>query len=314
MHFFIPMNDVSPLLLLLLGGCVGIMSGFYGIGGGWLITPVLNIIGMPMKYAIGTSLAFIIITSGIGTLKHRKLKNVNIWIGVLVGVSAILGVKCGKSLIDYINKIGNVDKFVRNIYIVFLVVIGVYMLFEKKIKLNRKSDSEKENKSGLPPYMILYREGKNYRFSIWYLVLIGIFIGILSSTMGVGGGFILLPIYIYIVKLPVTVAVGTSLMTIIITSISGAVAYIKNIDYAGLFYMVIVTIFATAIGVKATEKVDSAKIKNLFALTVLAGSIAVFFKQIGWNLASKIFIFSIAVFSTLFILIFAFILPLKNRK
>ncbi len=304
MEFFIPMNSISPFLLLLLGFCVSTMSGFFGIGGGWLITPALNILGMPMPYAIGTGLVYIIITSGLATIQHRKLKNVSFVIGSIAGLTAIAGVLVGKKLILYLEKLGNVDEVVRIIYIFFLVSIGIFMLFEKKIKIT----TNKPCNHLRPVINIKGEKNTKIPISFWALVCIGIFIGFLSSTMGVGGGFLLLPIFIYILKLPVVLAIGTSLFTVLITGFSGGIAYITagRIDYGSLIYMIITTLIGTSLGVAATQRIQSEKIKTLFACIVLCGGVAVLLKQLEFNMPGKILIFAVAVCSTFSIIFFAY--------
>jgi uncharacterized membrane protein YfcA len=119
---------LSPALLLLAGFCVGTMSSFFGVGGGWLITPILHILGLPTPYAIGTSLVYIVITSVLGTVRHRKLKNVNFLIGIIIGLSSIGGILIGRQLILFLEPHGSVDTLVRILYMVFLSGTGIYML------------------------------------------------------------------------------------------------------------------------------------------------------------------------------------------
>ncbi len=297
----------NPILLLILGFCAGITSGFYGIGGGWLVTPVLNILGFPMPYAIGTSLVYIIITSTLGTIKHRKLKNVNYLLGSIIGVTAILGAISGKEFIFYLEKLGNVDTVIRIAYIVFLIIIGSYMMFENKLKKLKKDYPKKEV---LPPFVVIRIDGQeNIKISLWKLLFTGFFAGGTSSTLGVGGGVVLLPILIYIVKIPVTLAIGTSLFTIMIASLSGGIAYIlsNRVVWQSLIYMVIATIISVSLGATATKKVNPHKIKILFAITVLCGSLAILFKQLHFHLISNIVIFVVAIFSSLVIIFLSYI-------
>ncbi len=315
MEFFVPMNDISPILLLLLGLCVGIMSGFYGIGGGWLITPALNILGMPMPYAIGTSLVYIVITSSLATIKHRKLKNVNFLIASITGLTATIGILTGKELIFYLKKLGNVDAVVRIIYVFFLAAIGLYMLFKNKINTSAKKNKVKNKE--IPPFIyVRVNKQENIKISLYVLVFIGFFIGFLNSIMGVGGGFILLPLLIYVIKLPVILAVGTSLFTVVIAGFSGGIAYIlsHSVDWASLVFMTATAIIGTTTGVWATQKVLPEKIKILFAATILCGGLTVLMKQLGFHTPSKIFIFAVAIFSALSIIIIAYFKQIKPGK
>lgn len=296
---------VSPILLLILGFCAGITSGFYGIGGGWIVTPVLNILGLPMPYAIGTSLIYIIVASTFGSIKHRKLKNVNYISGAIIGVFAILGVLGGSELILYLEELGNVDTIVRIVYMVFLSAVGGYMMLEKKIKFNFKI---KRNKHLTKRFFDIKISGDKY-VSFVLLIFIGFLIGILNSTMGIGGGFVLLPILIYILKFPVTLAVGTSLFAIMITSISGGVAYImaSRVDWISVIYMAITAIIGTSIGASATKKVEPDKIKFLFAITVLCGGIAVLLKQLQFTFLSSVLIFTVGIIISIIIIFSSYI-------
>ncbi len=302
-------ENPSFILFMLIGFCAGTTSGFYGMGGGWLVTPILNVIGFPMPYAIGTSLVYIVINSIVGTLRHKKFKNVNYLLGLLIGVNSIIGVLIGKSLISYMKKAGNVDVVVRYIYIIFLLSVSLYMLFERKIKSKKLKRKSGRVKRELPPVIKIKVEGKIRKISIWKLLITGILLGMLSSMMGIGGGFLLVPIYIYLIRVPVKVAVGTSLFTTLITSISGSVAYIFAgwVNWFSLIFLVATTIIGVFIGTSATHRVSSERLKLLFALTILGACVSVIFKQLNFNLYSKITIFTIAALSPLIIIYFGFI-------
>ncbi len=312
MNIFISNFSVSPVLLLVLGFSAGLMSGFYGIGGGWLVTPILNLAGLPMPYAIGTSLVYIIVNSTLGTIKHSKYKNVIYSLSLTIGIASILGVMLGKNLIFYLEKLNIADTVIRYIYIFFLLFESIYMLIEKKLKFNSNTKDNKIKKI-FPPIIKVKVNNDILKISFWKVLIIGILIGFLSSTMGVGGGFVLLPILIYIIKIPVNLAVGTSIFTTLITSLSGSVVYImaNHVDWRSLFFMIITTILGTTLGVNATQRVNSENLKFLFAIMVFFAAVSVFFKQISLNLLSNITIFSIAIFSSFIIIYIAYI---RNRK
>ena len=302
----------SPLLLL-LGFCIGITSGFYGVGGGWLSTPILNILGLPMPYAIGTSLVYIISNSILGTFMHNKLKNVKYVLGLTIGFSSILGVFMGKTFISYIGKSANADILLRYIYIVFLFAMSSYILFEKKFKFLPKS---KKKKSLSPLLHIKITDNSTLKISFWKLFFIGMLVGLVSSIMGIGGGFLLVPVLIYIIRIPVKLAVGTNLVAILVTGISGGTLYMldKKVDYLSVVYLVLGTIIGVTLGVSATKHVDSEKLKFLFGLTVLSAGISVIFKQLQFDIISKYFILFIALFSAFIIIYMAYINRLSKNK
>ena len=312
MAFFSSAFHISPFLLLIIGFCGGTMSAFYGIGGGWLITPVLNILGLPMPYAIGTSLVYILITSIFGTIRHSKLKNISFIIGIIIGVSALGGILIGKRIILYLERQGSVDTYVRILYIFFLSAVGTYMLFEKKH--NYKSAQNTKKRLIIPPVLhIRNNVNQVINISLITMLLIGFFIGFLQSTMGIGGGFVLLPILIYFLKFPVTLSIGTSLFSVLIVGFQGAAVYIvlHKIDWRSILYMIFTTIIGTYLGSSATKRINPDKIKILFAITVLCGAFAVLFKQLDFRLISNIVIFSVAIFSTLAIIYSSFIKKAK---
>jgi len=333
---------LNPLLLLLTGFCVGTMSAFFGIGGGWLVTPAIHILGLPMPHAIGTSLVYIVFTSIAGTIRHRKLKNVSFPAGLIIGLSSIGGIFGGKQLIFFLEKRGSVDTWVRFFYLFLLTAVGIYMLVSKRRGESLKPDIRKG--AAIPPFInvpsvplsrirrtsdpkVLASGNRlsgappvspsRIRLSVPVLVLVGLAVGLLSSAMGVGGGFVLFPLLIYVVGLPVPLAIGTSLFSVLLTGLQGAAIYIaaQRVDPSGVFYMTITSVIGTYLGSLATKRVDPERIKALFAFTVLGGVIAVLFKQLQFPHLDSIVIFSIAGLSTLVILYTAYIRKHpENRK
>jgi uncharacterized membrane protein YfcA len=300
--------DLNPLLLLLTGFCVGTLSSFFGIGGGWLITPALHILGLPMPYAIGTSLVYIFITSILGTARHRKLKNVSFLSGLIIGTSSIAGVLGGKRLILHLEKMGSVDTWVRILYMLLLTTVGLSMLISKRLRVDQAGGAPK--KGTIPPFITVPVDTSSaMQISLPLLVAIGLLVGALSSTMGVGGGFVLFPLLIYALGFPVTLAIGTSLFSVLITGAQGAVVYMLagKVDWSGILYLTATTVIGIFIGSIATKRINPERIKVLFASTVLGGTLAVLFKQLDLRLIDSIVIFGIALGSTCAILYTAFL-------
>lgn len=309
---------LSSVLLLILGFCVSVLSGFYGIGGGWLITPLLNVLGLPMPYAIGTSLVYIIIASAVGALRHRKLKNVNYAVGLITGISALVGIVFGEQLILYLEGIGLADTYVRFSYIAMLMGVGIFMFLEKMGK-NDSSQSEKGRDRAIPPPTVFSLAAGNPKKAFilsFKLILIGLFIGFLNSTMGVGGGFVLLPLFIYLVRLPVTVAVGTSLLAVLIAGFQGAIVYIsaQRVAWPSVLFMSLGTIPGSLLGSAATKRIDPEKIKRYFAAILFCSGCAVVLKQVRLSLLSAIALFSIMIGSTVMILYLAYLKKNLNRE
>jgi len=298
---------IHPAYLVIMGFCVGTLSSFFGVGGGWLVTPMLNILGLPMPYAIGSSLVYIIVVSLFGTLRHRKLRNVNYVVGLIIGITAFGGIVLGKKLIFFLEAHGNVDTWVRVLYMVMLTAIGVYMLFEARGKEGATQTGERF--FVLKPAIIIHFEGKSIPVSVPIVSIVGIALGFLSSAMGVGGGFVLLPLLIYVVKLPVHLSIGTSLFTVLIAGMQGAAVYIRagRVDWRTLVFLIAPTIIGTFVGAAATKKVDPQKIKALFSGTVLVGVAAIFFRQVDFGILSIIALITAALGSTMTIVLYAYV-------
>ena len=192
---------MDPAWLVMLGFTLGICTGFFGIGGGFMVTPGFNMLGMPMPYAIGTDLMQMAGKSVISTLKHGKLGNVDVKLGIIMVVGTMAGVEAGKQVVMYLEGVGNVDSVVRYIYIAFLVGLGFYMLRESRKSMATRTDVvdardvvqsplvQRIRAINVPPFISFPVSGID-RMSIWVPIVIGFATGILAGLLGVGGGFI----------------------------------------------------------------------------------------------------------------------------
>jgi uncharacterized membrane protein YfcA len=295
------------LLLITIGFCVGTLGGFFGVGGGWIVTPALNIFGFYMPFAIGTDLAHIFGNSTIGTRKHSRLGNVDWRLGLLSVFGSIIGIETGKQTILALEKSGDVGHVVRWTYMVFLFGLGAYMIYEyatvgKKIKKSGESPSQsvesispaamKLRKLNLPPYISLPASGVK-RISFWALFTIFLMTGFLSGFMGVGGGFILLPALIYLIGCPTTVAVGTSLLSVCFMSGYGCFTYSLSgrTEFVAAIFMLIGAAVGSQIGVLATCCIRGYGIRLLFSIMIILAGVSVAFKQAAA-------LFNIAILST----------------
>lgn len=280
--------ELNPLILVLLGLTVGVCSGFLGVGGSFIITPALNIFGFPMAAAIGTGLAQVLGTSVIGTLKHRKLGNVDFKLGLILVLSAIPGVEIGKSLLLYLDGLGLAGSVVRYVYIALLGGFGAYMLWESYRASTRKAASNHKaaaapipRRINLPPLISLPRSGIG-SLSLWILVALGFAVGLLSGFLGVGGGFIMIPVMIYLVGIPTMMAVGTSLFTIVLGSGAyGAFTYARanHTDVMAALVMLAGASLGAQIGATATKYAQGTRLRLYFALTVLFTAVSIILKQ-----------------------------------
>src|SRR3989339_24810 len=227
---FLPIAGLhfNVFLLLLIGFTVGVCGGFFGIGGAWIVTPALNIFGFPMPYAIGTDLAHMGGKSIVSTIRHGKFGNVDIRLGISMIIGTTVGMELGATLVMYLERIGLAEEYIRKAYVIFLALIGSYVLYDylSHVRKSRRAGAssaqdaqeitvaQKLQRMNLPP--IIHFKASGIRCSIWLPVLVGLLTGIVASVLGVGGGFIRMPALIYLVGCPTLVAVGTDLFEVMI--------------------------------------------------------------------------------------------------
>jgi len=285
--------EISAWVLFIIGFSVGVLGGFFGIGGGFMVTPALNIFGFPMAYAVGTDLTQIMGKSIIATVKHRKMGNVDLRLGVLMFLGTAVGVELGKEFVLYLEEIGRVDMVVRAIYILLLGGTGSYMLFDywkfkkeegEKVITERlgTSLSQAIQRINLPPRIAL-PHSQISAISVWAILLIGLLTGFLAGFLGVGGGFIRMPSLVYAIGVPTTIAVGTDLFEIIFSSAIGAFLYAieGRVEVVAAMIMVSGGAVGAQIGTLGTKYVKGMSIRFYFALTILLAGVSVVMKQLG---------------------------------
>lgn len=287
--------EINPILLLCMGVVVGVCSGFFGFGGGFLMTPALNMFGLPMPYAIGTDLTQMAGSAAISTMKHRKFGHVDIRLGFIMVLGTVAGVEAGKHLIMYMEEMGNVDTIVRYIYFVLLVGLGLFMFREARksaaisytspehtIQREPSSLVQKLRAMNLPPFISLPTSGIS-RVSIWIPLGIGFATGLLAGLLGVGGGFIRMPALVYLLGVPTVVAVGTDLFEIIISGAYGCFTYamVGRVELIAAILILIGSSIGVQIGCTATRYVQGAAIRSYFALTILSAGASVLVKQVA---------------------------------
>jgi uncharacterized membrane protein YfcA len=309
--------------LLLLGFILGVITGFFGVGGGWLLTPALNILGLPMIYAIGTGFFTLVGNTLYAAMRHHKLGNVDIRLGIIMGIPSCAGVELGKRVVFHLEKANLAETYVRVVYMVLMLAVSLSMLLEyfRYRKVDRKEQdegeaTEKERTPGLARYIYpiglpprISRSGV-YSISLWVIVACGLVIGFVSGFIGIGGGFIALPLLIYVIGAPTINAVGTSLVVVLITSCYGSCVFALAgyVQWIPALIILAGSLIGVYLGVYTTRYVTGLKIKNLFALMVLAAAASVFLKQI--NLAT---ISSYLVMSSGCALCLAILFPLRKN-
>ena len=280
MQIYLPIAEISVNILLLigLGGIVGILSGMFGVGGGFLMTPLLFFIGIPPAIAVASEANQILGASFSGAIAHFRRKNVDIKMGFLLILGGIIGSIFGVELFRIFKNLGQLELIIKVCYVLFLGIIGIIMFFESLRALNYKSKNIKVRKTrhhswvqGLPLKM-RFRTSNLYISSI-PAVFIGFFVGILASIMGIGGGFIIVPAMIYILGMPTKVVVGTSLFQIIfVTGVTTYLHAVKNfsVDIILSFLLLVGGVIGAQFGVRIGLKLKAEQLRILLAILVLA--------------------------------------------
>ncbi len=294
--------EFNILLLFLIGFCVGVLGGFFGVGGGWIVTPALNIFGFHMAFAIGTGLADVFGQSLGALKKHQRMGNVDWKLGTLSIFTSLVGFEIGSRVVIALEKAGDVGFIIRWCYVIFLAGLGAFMFYdyfvlhERELKLAEerianqeagiystkpKSISEKLHSINIPP-MISFPKSNIERVSFWVVSIIFLFTGFLSGILGIGGGFIILPALVYLIGLPTVIAVGTSLITVFATAGFGCFTY--SLDgrveaYAAVFMLLGASIGAQ-IGATAIKYIKGYGIRLLFAVMVVFTSFSVIAEQL----------------------------------
>lgn len=322
MQFPISGSEVPLLIILSIGFTVGVMSGFLGVGGGWIITPALYIFGFPMAFAVGSSIAQIAGSAAAATVRHRKLGNIDTKLGILMVFGMIFGVEVGVQIIQFLKSIGGVDVIIGLTLIVFMSITSIYVLREtlktkKLAKSGGKSEAfslkfaQKVQGFHLPP-MVSFPKSKIKAISIWFIIAISLTTGLLSATIGVGGGFIIVPMLYYWVGCSTTIAVGTSLFSIIFASGYGAISHglRGNVDIVVALIMLLTASVGAQIGSQATKYVKGQSIRLIFGACLAAAALAQGLKLSGLGDVASVVILGTAIATSGLIII----LLIKSMK
>ena len=283
LHLYLPIagNSVNMLVILGLGGVVGLLSGIFGVGGGFLMTPLLIMFGIPPTVAAASDSNQIVGASTSGTLAHFRLGNVDFKMGLILLIGGIAGGTVGVQIIKVLRQLGNADFLINLTYVLMLGIIGSYM-FAESLQSMRKTQKKipapgprKESMYGrivkkLPWQMEFERSG--VRVSVLMVLILGILVGILAAIMGVGGGFIMVPVMVYMLRMPMHVVVGTSLFQILFTCINVTIMQAwrnHTVDFILALLLLIGSSVGAQVGAKLGKKLRGDQLKILLASLVL---------------------------------------------
>jgi hypothetical protein len=295
---YFPISDVtiSPILLMSVGFLVGILGGFFGVGGGFLAGPMMFWSGVPMNFVIGTDLAHMTGKSIVAARRHRALGHVDFKLGMFMVGGTIVGVEIGARIIEALQDSGAIDMTIGVTYIVILVIISIFTGWEsiKAIQMVRtdqidvqeavgfKGLSKKIRSINIPP-MVSFPVSGIESISIWMVLGVGLFTGLLAGSLGVGGGFIRMPMLVYVLGIPTHVAVGTDLFEIIFSSGFGTITHgLKgNVDILMALVMQTGAVIGAQIGATATRFFAGPRIRLAFSVLPLIGAILVVIRLFG---------------------------------
>jgi len=286
MYFYLPiaLTSVSVLLIAGLGLLVGLLSGLFGVGGGFLMTPLLIMFGIPPTIAAASDSLQIVGASTSGTFAHWRLGNVDYKMGIFLLIGGFAGGMGGVQLIKMLRMMGNADFVIKITYVLMLGIVGAYMFGESltalkkaKQKTAAAAPAKPKKESGFVklikslPFQTNF-EKSGVTHSALLVIIMGAFVGVLAAIMGVGGGFLMVPVMVYMLRMPMHVVVGTSLFQILFTCIevSFLQAYVNHtVDFILAVLLLVGSTVGAQVGTIFGRKLHGDQLKILLAVIVL---------------------------------------------
>jgi uncharacterized protein len=290
---------INPLLLIGIGFVVGLLGGFFGVGGGFLASPLMFSAGVPMNFVVGTDLAHMTGNSIVATKRHRALGNVDIKLGGVMVVGTLIGVEIGARIIEALKVSGNVDVVIGVTYIVILLIVSALTAWESIKAIYMLQTEEHQKSSDVIAFsgfvqrirririwpMVSFPKSGIDSISLWVVVGMGLLAGILGGSLGVGGGFIRMPMLVYVIGVPTHVAVGTDLFEIIFSAGFGTLTHaVKgNVDILMALVMQTGAVVGARMGASATRYYAGPRIRLFFSFLPLIGAVLVMLRLMGWS-------------------------------
>lgn len=289
--------------LVLIGFAVGCIGGFFGMGGAWMVTPGLNILGFPMAFAIGTDIAHIAGKSMISTFRHSKFGNVDYKLGCIMIIGTVIGIEIGAQIVMYLERLGQVGPVVRWVYVVvlFLICFMVFYDYMKARRAKERGEIGERGAEGITWYKTLHRikippmvhfKTAGFTCSAWLPIMISFLTGILAGFLGIGGGLLRMPALVYLIGCPTHIAVGTDLFEVMISGLYGTFTYGAKgrIELLAVVVMLCGAAIGAQIGTVATKYAKGYGIRIAFGLAVLACMVSIILKQYKIDMAATVLI------------------------
>lgn len=299
-ELFLPVGNAEVWWpgLVLLGFLIGMITGFFGIGGGFLLTPALKIcFNVSYPVAIGSSLLQISLTSLLSAYKYWRQKSLDTKMGVVTAIAALIGTECGVRILKRISMTSTVkvagydlpftDLVINSCFFVLMVLTAAFM-YREASQGDRGESEEPRTKIGeiirscpLPPFLS-FHQSKISQLSLWVPTTLSFFVGCLTGLLGIGGGFIGLPIMIYLLGMPTRIAVGTSTIQVLLASCYGMFRHMQqgHVDILLVAFMLAGSIAGVNIGVKIAQKADARDTRKYFAALLLLGILLIIYDML----------------------------------
>ena len=281
MSIYLPIAEmnINILLIIFIGMVVGVLSGLFGVGGGFLMTPLLIFLGIPPAVAVGTEAPHVLASSVSGVVAHWRRKNVDFKMGFFLLIGGVIGSTVGVNLFKLLRGFGQIDIVIQMLFLIFLGFIGFSMAFESAKTTISKYRTTSSIRTKLHqhswihglPFKLRFHRSKLYISAI-PPIIIGFFVGLLSAMMGVGGGFIMIPAMVYILGMSTNVVVGTSLFQIIFVTANSTFfqSYLnQTVDIVLAALMIIGGVIGAQIGASIGTKLKAEYLRGILAIIVL---------------------------------------------
>jgi len=281
MEIYLPIAEMSVhwLILLGMGAAVGFLSGMFGVGGGFLLTPLLIFYGIPAEVAVATTASHLTASSISGAIAQWRRRVVDFKMAGVMIVGGVAGTVGGVQLLTLLRRVGQADLVVSFAYVLLLGIIGGLMLRESlaAVRATREGTPvppvhERHNWVHGLPFKMRFRQSRLY-ISVLPPIALGVIVGILSAIMGVGGGFIVVPAMIYILRMPTGVVMGTSLLQIVfVTATTTILQSVSNfsVDIMLAFFLILGGVVGAQYGVRMASRMRGEELRLLLAVIVLA--------------------------------------------
>ncbi|MGN6515144.1 MAG: sulfite exporter TauE/SafE family protein [Rhizomicrobium sp.] len=289
MEIYLPIAEMSVhwLIILCLGGAVGFLSGMFGIGGGFLLTPLLIFFGIPPTVAVATAASQVTASTFSGVVTHWRRRTVDLKMGGVMLAGGLVGTAAGVFLFALFDRLGQSELSVSLSYVILLGTVGGIMLNEslRAVRAARSGAPVPARKSGQHnwihglPFKLRFRQSRLYISAIPVLAL-GFIVGVLSAIMGVGGGFIMVPVMIYLLRMPTNVVVGTSLFQVLFVTAASTVLHAINdysVDIMLALLLILGGVIGVQLGVRMADRLRGEHLRLLLAVLVLAVALRLLF-------------------------------------